>query len=193
MENQEFIRGTHPGREVSEAWGAWFFLGLIVTVLGVFSWVAAGVASLATVLFFGVLITVTGVLEIVAAFQRRKTGHFTGIFLSGLLSIAVGVMMLARPMAGLGAITLLLGGYFLASGLFRGLTAAIDRYADWGWDVLYGIVAIIAGAIVLRQWPISSYWVVGTLVGAVLFMRGIAMMGAALSLRRILRASHSHA
>lgn len=179
------------GREASATWGTAFFFGAMLVVLGIFSWSAAGIASLASVLLFGGIILAGGIFEIFSAIRHRKTISFAPPFLGGLLSVAVGAILLARPLAGLSAITLLLGGYFLASGLFRGLISIIDRYPNWGWDLLYGIVAVVAGATVLRQWPISSLWVVGTLVGAVLFMRGVAMMGAALSLRKVLRTVHT--
>jgi uncharacterized membrane protein HdeD (DUF308 family) len=177
-------------REDSASWGAPFFFGVLLIALGVYAFIATGVAGLASVLTFGWLIVLAGIIEIGAAWRYRKSGLFASLFLGGILSLAVGVVMLWRPMAGLGAITLLLGGYFLVSGAFHGLLSIIDRYPGWGVDLVFGIVSLLAGYIVLRQWPGSSLWVVGTLVGAVLVVRGVALSSGALALRRALHAQH---
>ncbi|XXF81272.1 DUF308 domain-containing protein [Myxococcaceae bacterium GXIMD 01537] len=188
MEQAERTRiDTAAGRTTAAAWGGPFFLGLCLVALGVFAIIAAGIASIASILVFGVLLAAGGAVEIVQAFRVRRTGNFFLFFLGGLLSLVVGVLMLMRPMAGLAAVTLLLAGYFFASGLFRGFTSIIDRYANWGWDFVYGIVAVILGVMLFSQWPNSSLWLVGTLVGVELLIRGSAVMGAALAMRKGIR------
>jgi uncharacterized membrane protein HdeD (DUF308 family) len=107
--------------------------------------------------------------------------------LGGILSIVVGAMVLARPGAGLVAMTLLLAGYFFASGLFRGITSLVDRYAGWGWDFFYGLVSVVLGIIISAQMPTSSLWALGVVVGVEIFVRGLSIMAGALTLRGAMR------
>ncbi len=175
------------GRTRSAAWGAPFVMGLLIAVLGFFAFIAAGITSLATILLFGALLGAGGLVEIVEAFRHRHHGGLVLHLLSGILALVVGAIMLFRPVAGLAAVSLMLGGYFLASGLFRGITAVADRYERWGFDVFYAVVAIALGIAVFSGWPVTSLWLVGALVGAELIARGIAIMGVSLALRRELK------
>jgi uncharacterized membrane protein HdeD (DUF308 family) len=163
-------------------------MGLAITVLGLVALVAATATSVATALLFGAILAVSGILEIGAAFRFRKTGRFLSYFLGGILSLVVGGLLLFRPLVGLAAITLLLAGFFLASGLFRGITSLLDRYGGWGWDLFYGVVAVFLGVTIFSSWPVSALWVVGVVVGAEIVTRGIAVMAGSLQLRRVLRA-----
>lgn len=178
---------TDEGRTVAAAWGAAFFLGLLIFLGGVFCYAAAAVTSLASILYFGMLLIGAGIVEIVFAFKRRRSGVFLLYFLAGLLSLVVGGLFVLSPLEGLSAVTLLLAGYFFASGLFRAITSLMDRYPSWGLDFLSGAVSVVLGALLLRQWPQSSVWLLGVLVAVELMMRGATMMGLALALRRGLR------
>lgn len=170
----------------SGVWGGPFTLGLFMTALGIFAVIAAFPASLASVILFGAVLVVVGVIEIFHGVRSRGMPFRALLVLGGTFSTVVGGMMLLRPLVGLQALTLLLAGYFFANGVFRIVTSVADRYSGWGADLLYGIVAIVLGVIVMANWPISALWLVGTLVGVEIIMRGIALMSAGLLLRRSL-------
>ena len=184
-------RGTAAERHGTIAWGGALVLGGLLIALGVFAIVAAFVAGVTAILVAGGLLVAAGVVEIVGAFRSTQRGGFWPTFLAGLLSTGVGVLLLTRPLAGLAATTVLIGSLFVALGLFRIVTAAASRYAHWGWDVGYGIVALVLGGYVLMSWPISAVWLVGTLVGVELVSRGIAWLGVGIALRRFQRRVHS--
>lgn len=182
------------GRATAGVWGWPLVFSLAIVALGILALISTGVASLATVLFLGILLMVAGVAEIVLGVRRRRStsrrrarGGFLLPFLNGLLSLVIGFCFLRWPIFGLAAATILLGAYFLASGLFRGLTSLIDRYPHWGWDFFDGVVCLILGIIVIGSFPISAFWVLGFLVGIELIVRGGTLLGASLALRRVLR------
>lgn len=180
------------GRAASAAWGPPFILGLLTAILGLVALGASFLTSLVSIILFGALLAGSGIAEIISAFRVRKSGGpFWLYLLGGVLSTVVGVFVLAYPAAGLGALTLLLAGYFFASGLFHVVTSLMDRYAKWGWDFAYGAISILLGVIIMAQWPISAVWLVGTLVGISILMRGIALMAGSLELRRAVRSFSS--
>ncbi|MFP2956568.1 HdeD family acid-resistance protein [Myxococcus sp. 1LA] len=177
---------TRP-RVNSAAWGGPFVMGLLMTLLGIVALGAAVFTSMVSVILFGAMLAGAGIVEVISAFRTRKEGGpFWLYLLSGILSVVVGLFVLVYPAAGLGALTLLLAGYFFASGLFHAITSVVDRYPQWGWDFFYGAVSVVLGIMVMRQWPISAVWLVGTLVGIGIFFRGVALMAGAFAVRKVL-------
>jgi len=54
-----------------------------------------------------------------------------------------------------------------------------------GWILFDGIVTLILGILVWRQWPSSSLWVIGTLVGISMIFTGMTRLMLSLAARRI--------
>lgn len=184
------IRPPTRSRMGSSVWGGPFVVGLLITLLGCLALVSIGITSLISVFFYGLLLAVMGIAEIVHAFRIRKTGPFLLFLLGGVLAVVVGVLVLAWPAAGLAAMTLLLAGYFFATGLFHTITSLMDRYPRWGWDCADGIVCIALGIIIMAQWPLSTLWAVGVVVGVGIISRGIALMASSLAVRNEIREAH---
>lgn len=174
------------GRRRAAAWGWPMLLGISLVVLGALCILGSGVTGMASVLFFGGVLVAAGAIEIVESFRERRQGPYLLFLLGGIFSVIVGGLFIVRPMVGLSALTFLAGAYFVLSGLFRGITSLMDRYASWAWDLFYAVVAIFLGITIFRAWPISSLWVLGTLVGVEIIMRGASVIGAALAVRRAL-------
>ena len=55
-------------------------------------------------------------------------------------------------------------------------------------DFIAGLCSIAIGALAARSWPGSAFWLLGTLVGAELFIRGVFTMAGAVTARRAMRA-----
>ena len=53
------------------------------------------------------------------------------------------------------------------------------------WILLDGIVSLILGVLVWRQWPSNSLWVIGTLVGVSMIMTGVTRLMISLAASRI--------
>ncbi len=168
-------------------WAMPFVLGLLMAVLGVFAIASAPATGFLSIIVLGALLVVGGVIEVIHALTHREQGNRLLYLLGGILSAAVGVLLIARTGIGLAALTLMLAGYFVVNGLFHAIASIVDRYPRWGWDFVLGLVSILLGFIVFSQWPVSSLWLVGTLVGIELLFRGSALMGTAIALRQLFR------
>jgi uncharacterized membrane protein HdeD (DUF308 family) len=180
-------------RQESAAWGGPFVVGLLLVLTGIACVVAAFAAGMATVVVFGAFLVIAGIVELVSGARSSERKAHPWVLLEGVLSIVIGVLVLARPMAGLTVLTLLLACYFFANGLFRTITAVADRVPGWGANLTYGLVTLFLGIVVLRTWPISSLWLAGTLVGAEIIIRGLSMMTAGVFVRRVLHQAHTSA
>ena len=82
----------------------------------------------------GFLLILGGVFELVFAFKAPSFGRGVLVFLFGGLSIVAGAFLAVMPDLGLGAMTWLLAGFFVAAGIvdivLAGDTAIVADIAD---------------------------------------------------------------
>jgi uncharacterized membrane protein HdeD (DUF308 family) len=174
---------TETHSTATHAWAGPMIIGILLMIGGTFALAATALTSIASILYFGVLLLSVGLLEIIAAFRVRSTGPVLTYILAGLLTLVVGGLFVFRPAAGLASMTLLIAGYFFASGLFRGITSVMERYSGWGWDFAYALLAVALGAYVCATWPLSSFLVLGTIVAIEIIARGVTLVAASWALR----------
>jgi len=169
-------RGTE---ELRRHWGVCVVLGIASLILGTVALGASGIVTLASVLFFGWMLVFGGAVQAVHAFWFRRWGGFFRHLLGGVLGIVVGGLLVARPLAGAESITLLLAAFFVVGGVFRIMAALAVRFPSWGWTLMSGVVTLLLGIIIWKQWPISGLWVIGTFVGIDLIFDGwsLVMLG----------------
>lgn len=171
----------------SSWWGAPFVSGVLIAIVGFIAFWSPVITGIASAVFIGTLLAISGAIEMIGAFRNRGDRSAALPFLSGILSLVVGVLFITQPLLGVAALGLLLAAYFFTTGLFRGITSIADRYPRWGWDFAYGLIAIAAGVVLLLNWPVSTLFVVGLLVGIELISRGAALMAISWEMRRSLR------
>jgi uncharacterized membrane protein HdeD (DUF308 family) len=172
-------------------WGWFLALGILLIVVGTAAIILSVVATLATVLVIGILALVAAVAQLVSAFQAR---HWEGVVLHLLIAILYGVfglMLVARPVQGAMALTLLLGALFLVGGIFRIIFALAVRFHSWGWALLSGVVMFLLGVLIWSGWPGSSLWVIGLFVGIDMLVTGWTWVILALGLRTLPEAAAS--
>ena len=92
--------------------------GIAGLAIGVMTFLWPGVTALALIWFIAAWAVLTGVLEIVAAIRLRRVivGEWL-LLLSGVLSLAYGVLIAAFPGAGAIGIAWVLGAYAVATGV----------------------------------------------------------------------------
>ena len=69
--------------------------------------------------------------------------------------------------------------------MFRVVVALHERFPQWGWALLNGLVTMIAGLIIYDTYPTSALWVIGLLIGLELLFNGLTWIMLALALRAI--------
>ena len=157
--------------ERSFGWGALTAIGILYILAGSFALLASAVTSVVAVIYIGAMLPIIGVLELISAFRQRRTGPGFVFLLEGVVAIAVVVLFLSRPLASVATLTLVIAAYLLARGLVRGVTAIIERYPYWRWDLAYGILALALGGYIAASWPLSSFWILGTIVAVEIIAR----------------------
>ena len=172
------------GREASEkSWWLYLLLGIVLSIAGVFVLGDVVLASVVSAIVIGWVIVIAGVLEIVHAFSAKGWKGFILDLLLGVLYIIGGGILISNPVAASVSLTLAIGIIWIVSGIFRMvLGSAIWR--EGGWLVFWsGLLAVLAGAIILAKWPASGLWVLGLLLGIDLIVHGIAWISYSFAVR----------
>ncbi|MFI0469903.1 MULTISPECIES: HdeD family acid-resistance protein [Saccharopolyspora] len=139
------------------AWESVLVVGLCSLVVGVLALVWPRATLIVIGVLFGVYLLVSGVLQIVAAFGTHVTAAIRVLaFISGALSILLGLLCFRGEMQSI----LFLGLWIGIGWLFRGVTQTTASIADRamparGWQIFMGIVTALAG-IVLMVSPLAS-------------------------------------
>jgi uncharacterized membrane protein HdeD (DUF308 family) len=163
------------------SWWTYALLGIALLIGGIVVLGDIVAASVISALFISWAIVIAGIFQIVHAFSVRHWGGFLFDLLLGVLYIVVGAILLSNPAAASIKLTLLLGGVLVASGLVR-MVLAIWQKAGWGL-LFSGLVAILAGFLILSQWPNSGLWVLGLFLGVDLVVHGGAWIAYAFTVR----------
>jgi len=156
---------AHELEGLRKAWGWLLVLGILLTIVGFMAIGSAFVATLTTVIVIGVLLMVGGVVDILSAFWAHCWRGFWLHLLAGILYAVLGFLLVQRPVAAAAGFTIVLAAAFLVGGLFRIVSALVDRFPGWGWVLLNGVVTLVLGVMIWRDWPDSALWVIGLFVG----------------------------
>jgi len=153
-------------------------LGIVTVILGVLAMMAPLMTGVTVALLLGILLIAAGITRTIFAFKAKSWGKGILAFVLGLLTLLVGLYMIARPGVALATLTLVLAAYFFVDGIFEIFEAFdLKPLKGWGWMLFGGIVSIILGIMIWRGWPGSSVLVIGILVGIKLIFAGWAMVG----------------
>ncbi|MCX5206799.1 HdeD family acid-resistance protein [Streptomyces sp. NBC_00237] len=166
------------------AWQAVLAAGLAALVLGVMVLAWPGATLVAVAALFGVYLLVSGVMQLVAAFGTHvSTALRVMAFISGALSILLGLFCFRGAMQSL----LLLALWIGIGWLFRGITQTIAAASDSavparGWQICLGILTAIGGVVLIAS-PLSSVAVLTVLGGCWLLAVGVVEIITAFSIR----------
>jgi uncharacterized membrane protein HdeD (DUF308 family) len=172
--------------------GQWIWLltlGIVLVVVGTLAIGAPLIASLATALTIGALLLVGGAAQLVGSFWTRDWSGFFMMFLMGVLYIVVGLLFLEQPISALEALTLLLACSLIVSGIFRIVGSLMSRFPQWSWIFFGGVLNLLLGILIWRQWPVTGLWVIGLFVGIDMIFNGWTWVMLSLRLKSLPRAS----
>jgi len=109
-----------------------------------------------------------------------------GFFLhmiAGVLYLVAGLFMIQNPVEAALGLTILVAVCLLVGGIIRIVMSVFERFEGWGWVFVNGLVSVLLGAAIWRQWPLSGFWVIGLFVGIEMFLSGLSWLMLGLALR----------
>ena len=112
-------------------WGTLLLGGVLGIVAGMVTFLWPGITAVALLALIALWAIVTGLAEISAAIQLRRviTGEWL-LVLAGLLGVAFGILLIARPAVGALAVVFWIGMYAIFAGVLQ--LALGLRLRSWG-------------------------------------------------------------
>jgi uncharacterized membrane protein HdeD (DUF308 family) len=177
--------GPHPRRRHVAPW--FIVEGLLLIALGVVAAVLPGLAGIAGALVFGWVLIMSGIFGLVALFGARDHTHMLWGVLSAVVAIAVGALVIWRPVAGAVAIAI-----FIAAYLFIDAIAMVGLAMDqrrrhghgWPWLIVSGVIDLVLAVLILALGPLSDSVFLGVIIAVDLIIGGVALVTLGFGARR---------
>lgn len=178
--------------DIKKAGGWIIVLAVSFIVLGLIAIVEPAIAGLALTIWMGWLLIFGGLVYFVGAFRGRGFGGAIWQLLLAAIYLVSGVYFLTHPLAALTTLTLLLAGIFFAEAVLEVIVYFQTRSEGGGaWRLFHAAISLLLALMIWNQWPSSSVWVIGTLVGINLIMVGFSRLMLGMVARRIGRLAHA--
>jgi uncharacterized membrane protein HdeD (DUF308 family) len=168
-------------------WDMFLVRGILAILFGIATLLMPGITLVVLVVLFGGYALLDGViLSIVAIKDRKDHSDWWLILLTGLVSIAAGVVTFAWP--GITAVSLfyVIAGWAIATGIFEAIYAIRFRKEIKGeWPlVLDGILSVAFGILLIAQ-PVAGALTVLWLIGVYAIAYGAMLVVLAFRLRNL--------
>jgi uncharacterized membrane protein HdeD (DUF308 family) len=160
--------------------------GVLLLVFGMFAVGSPFIAAIAVSVAVAWLIILAGVVHLMLAFHAHRAGRLVWKLLVGVAYVLFGVYLILHPVLGVASLTLVLAILFLIEGILdvvlffkmRPMQGAI-------WVLVDGIITLLLGLMIYLQWPSSSLWAVGVLVGVSMIISGATRIMLSLAVRKV--------
>ena len=178
-----------PVIETAKRFNGWYILAAVLFIaLGLFAIIEPARAVVGIARLLGWLLILGGIAYLIATFRGGSARRVFFQILSAIAFFLAGLYTLTHPQLAIGTLTALLAVVIFVAGVFDIITYfRLQREYPSGWMLLNGIVAVVLGVLIWVQWPSSSAWAIGTLVGVNLLMTGISRLIFGVAGRRLIR------
>ncbi len=159
--------------------------GILLIVFGMVAIAAPWLAAVAINVLVAWLIVLAGVVHVMLGLRTHGAGSMIWKLLVGLAYLFFGAYLMTHPVLGVATLTLLLAVLFLIEGVLD-IVLFFNLRALGGslWLLVDGIITLVLGLMIYLQWPSSTAWALGTLVGASMLVSGFARVMLSLAVRK---------
>ena len=160
--------------------------GVLLIVTGMLAIGAPFLAAVAVTALIGWLIVFAGIVHLAIAFHSHGAGSVIWKLLVGLAYVCFGLYVIMHPVIGLASLTLILASLFLIEGILQVILFFKMRSLQGSsWMLIDGVITLLLGLLIYVQWPSSSAWAIGTLVGISMIMSGVSRVMLSLAVRKV--------
>jgi uncharacterized membrane protein HdeD (DUF308 family) len=160
------------------ALGALFVVGGVVALFNVFA------ATFVAVIYIAAAMVVAGGWEIITAFQIRPWGRAVLWGVVGALTLFAGVAAARFPIFAAMSLTALVGGLLIVGGIVKLVLAyQLRDLSRWELIALAGALSLLLGVLILAEWPVSGFYVLGLFLGVNLLFEGVGWVAMGLAAR----------
>jgi uncharacterized membrane protein HdeD (DUF308 family) len=159
--------------------------GVLLIVFGMVAVGSPFLAAVAVNVIVAWLIVLAGIVHLMLAFRAHGAGSRIWKVLVGIAYVCFGGYLIVHPLLGVASLTLLLASLFLIEGILNiVLYVKMRPVKGSAWVLIDGIVTLLLGVMIYMQWPSSSLWAIGTLVGISMIISGAARVAMSLAVHK---------
>ena len=149
--------------------------GIVMLIIGAFSIIFPTFISLTLDYFISGIFLISAVA---LAYSAYSCGTQTlMMWFKPFVLLVISLLILFHPAVVISTLGMILAVYFLMDGFVNIVLSVEFRPAKgWRFMLLNGLLSLLLGIIVLSSWPLSSFWVVGLLIGISFLLDGIALL-----------------
>lgn len=163
--------------------------GITLIVFGILAIASPFLAAVAVSVLIAWLVILAGVVHFILAFHVQRTGRIWKL-LVGPAYVFFGTYLLLHPVLGVASLTLVVALLFLVEGILDVvLFFHVRSERGAAWVLLDGITTLVLALLIYLQWPSSSVWAIGTLVGVSMIISGITRVLLSLATRGLATAA----
>lgn len=174
-------RGLPPGSRL-----VFMLMGVLMVAIGIaaISWACVTTLTLTAVWIFGFMLIGGGIMEMATAFSAGRSRSRVAHLLIGVLYLLVGLMFMNEPKDSAVRLTLIFAIFLMVGGVFRIVFAVAEKHEGWGSMLINGVVTLVLGIMIYRQWPVSGLWVIGLFLGIEMLMNGWVLIMLSMGMKR---------
>ena len=176
---------------VGRHWGWALAFGVLTVITGILLVVWPHISLLVAAIFFGIQLIISAVFRFVWAFTAPSESGWARVLMVivAVLSVIAGVILLRDPVMAVFLLGIVLGIYWITTGILDVFTAIGYHELPRRWLIaLMGGLAIVAGVIVLAN-PVPSLLFLAWVLGIWLIVFGLMTIVRAIMLRGATRTS----
>jgi uncharacterized membrane protein HdeD (DUF308 family) len=159
--------------------------GVLLILFGMLAISSPFLAAVAVNVVIAWLIILAGVVHLILAFHVHRAGSVIWKLLVGLAYLFFGAYLTMHPVMGVASLTLVLASLFLIEGILDiVLFFRMRSVRGSSWVLVDGIITLLLGLMIYLQWPSSSVWAIGTLVGVSMIISGVTRVMLSLAVRK---------
>lgn len=164
----------NSGLSTGNRWWMGIF-GALEIFFGMIAIISPFAVSLSFMWIIGIVLMVLGLIRLFQAFSIKgnKLWNITTAIIYGIF----GYFLYTDPGASIEITTLIIGWSLAIIGVFQcGSWLYTRSLPGSGWRLFSALITVILGVMVLIQWPVSSTWLIGTLIGVELMIAGWTLL-----------------
>jgi uncharacterized membrane protein HdeD (DUF308 family) len=159
--------------------------GVLLIVFGMLAVGSPFLAAVAVNVVIAWLIVLAGAVHLTLAFSAHSAGSVIWKLLVGVAYLLFGGYVILHPVLAVASLTLILASLFLIEGVLDiVLFSKMRSVRGSNWVLIDGVITVLLGLMIYAQWPSSSVWAIGTLVGVSMIISGITRVMMSLAVRK---------
>ena len=168
-------------------WRGFLVTGVVMVILGILAATLPNVSSLAIEILVGWLFFTGGLVRAATVMRGRHLPGYWGSILGGVCAMALGALLIARPLQGVVTLALVMAAVFAVEGITAILIGFDFRrhVKNWLLTVSGGVINLVLAYLIWAQWPGSATWIIGLYAGVNMIMIGIPLIATALAARTL--------